>query len=72
MKKLKLQVEQLAVESFAIPAALPMNGTVQGYFGTAFGETCEAVVTCGPKTCGHNICVFATEAPCDDTNGCPP
>jgi hypothetical protein len=72
MKKLKLEIDELSVESFAIEAGLPMNGTVQGHYGTAFGETCEAVATCGPRTCGPNVCVFETEAPCGDTNGCPP
>jgi len=62
MKKLRLEVDELAVESFATVAGMGQAGTVEA-FGTQFGNTCGAVRTCGPQTCGDLICVL-------DTNGC--
>lgn len=62
MKKLKLVVEQLAVESFATAASGVAAGTVHGY-GTQVGDTCQAVNSCGPQTCGQAYCVI-------DTDGC--
>lgn len=62
MKKLRLEIDELAVESFATAAEMGQNGTVEA-FGTQLGHTCGAVNTCGPQTCGQLICVF-------DTDGC--
>lgn len=73
MKKLKLQVEQLAVESFEMASSGVAAGTVYAH-GTVAGDTCQAVNTCGPQTCGELMCVIDTQAPCGGggTNTCPP
>jgi hypothetical protein len=72
MKKLRLELEQLSVESFATAAAGIPQGTVEGY-GTFRGNTCQAVNTCGPQTCGQLYCVIDTADPCGGggTIGCP-
>ncbi|HEX5870335.1 MAG TPA: pinensin family lanthipeptide [Longimicrobium sp.] len=62
MKKLKLQIEQLAVESFATAAAAQARGTVQAH-GTVVGYTCGAGATCGPETCGELYCIPHTDNP---------
>ncbi|HEX6749778.1 MAG TPA: hypothetical protein VF092_20975 [Longimicrobium sp.] len=64
MRKLKLDVGELAVESFTTAARLPETGTVRGY-GTFRGSTCGPENTCGPQTCGQLICVFETGDPMD-------
>ncbi|HET6229808.1 MAG TPA: hypothetical protein VFE05_06980 [Longimicrobiaceae bacterium] len=70
MKKLKLEIDQLAVESFTTSPGMEGHGTVQG-FGTQFGRTCGAVNTCGPQTCGDMYCVIDTGDACGGTVGCP-
>jgi hypothetical protein len=62
MKKLKLEIEELAVESFATARHSADIGTVRGY-GTFRGDTCQAVNTCGPHTCGQLYCVLETDSP---------
>jgi hypothetical protein len=70
MKKLKLEIEELAVESFATAAAMADIGTVRGH-GTFRGDTCQAVNSCGPHTCGNAYCVIQTDSPdCFGTGAC--
>ena len=64
MKKLKLQLEDLRIDSFH-------TTTAEGEKGTVIGEqqgdtrytycTCEAWPTCRPSECGGDSC----EEPCD-------
>ena len=72
MKKLKLQMEELAVESFTTDATTPMRGTVQGH-NSLGGNTCGAERTCGPQTCPPMYCSFGTDpgACSPDTLNCP-
>lgn len=70
MKKLKLAMEDLAVESFATSQGDGPRGTVEAH-GTQLGRTCGAVATCGPQTCGGFICVIDTADPCGGSFGCP-
>ena len=60
MRKLKLQMDQLAVESFPTSEALVPRGTVEAH-GTFIDNTCGAERTCGPQTCGDLICVIGTD-----------
>jgi hypothetical protein len=71
MKKLKLQMEDLAVESFTTDGASPMRGTVEAH-NTFRGNTCGAVNTCGPQTCPPMYCVIETGDPlaCGASVGC--
>ena len=62
MKKLRLEVEELAVESFTTSSHPRAAGTVEAY-GTLRGSTCGAVNTCGPQTCGDMYCVIETGDP---------
>lgn len=78
MKKLKLQMEDLAVESFTTSARGELRGTVEAH-NTYRGNTCGAEYTCGPQTCLPAYCVIETGDPlaCDasgacQTNTCPP
>lgn len=76
MKKLKLQVEDLTVESFTTSDAAGLRGTVEAH-NTFRGNTCQAVNTCGPQTCLPAYCVIETGDPfaCSggcDTPACPP
>ena len=41
MKKLRLEIDELAVESFATLSGLGQSGTVEA-FRTQFGHTCDA------------------------------
>lgn len=60
MKKLKLRMEELAVESFVTDAAARLRGTVEGH-NTLGGQTCGAERTCGPQTCPPMYCSFGTD-----------
>lgn len=71
MKKLTLQLDQLAVESFATAATPAPRGTVQAH-GTVFDATCGPENTCGPQTCLDVYCVKDTFDPCGGSAGCPP
>jgi|GEM_PF-1191981 len=61
MKKLKLNLDHLCVESFEADSARKQSGTVQGYVSLhceptapescAYGQTCDAAGTCG---CGED------------------
>jgi hypothetical protein len=75
MKKLRLSMEDLSVESFATSPAMAMTGTVEAH-GTFRGNTCGPENTCGPQTCPPAYCVIETEFPCNGdtincTVGCP-
>lgn len=84
MKKLKLQVDQLAVESFTTSAPAMPRGTVEAH-GTFIDNTCGPERTCGPQTCGDLYCVIGTDpincgpsgascpppCPVPTINGCP-
>jgi hypothetical protein len=75
MKKLKLQMDDLLVESFATASAAGPRGTVEAH-NTFRGNTCGAENTCGPQTCPPMYCVIETAFPCggDSLNctvGCP-
>ena len=73
MKKLKLQVEDLAVESFTTAAAPEPRGTVRAH-ATEFGQTCDPAPSCGPETCGGAFCIRHTDNIdiCGGSVGCPP
>jgi len=74
MGKLKLVLEQLAVESFTTASGTSEPGTVHGY-GTFRGSTCGPERTCGPQTCFELLCVIETDFPCGGgggSAGCPP
>ena len=60
MKKLRLEIEELAVESFATAEREMRTGTVRAYI-TEFGGTCDPGVTCGPETCGGAYCILDTQ-----------
>jgi hypothetical protein len=46
MKKLKLQLEDLAVDSFTTDKEHDARGTVEGHNATQYGGTCDT--PCGP------------------------
>lgn len=74
MKKLKLEMENLAVESFVTVSTAGPRGTVEAH-NTFRGNTCGAENTCGPQTCPPAYCVIETGDPlaCGGTAGtCPP
>lgn len=73
MKKLTLQLDQLAVESFATAATPAPRGTVQAH-ATQIDPTCGPENTCGPYTCRELYCVKDTYDPefCGGSAGCPP
>lgn len=55
MKKLRMKLDELRVDTFATGGHLAARGTVQGHYGTTHtqaGETCD--YTCG-DTC-QNTC----------------
>lgn len=60
MKKLRLQIEQLAVESFVTAQAAGPRGTVRAH-ATEFGDTCDPAPSCGPETCGNAYCIRQTD-----------
>lgn len=62
MKKLKLRMDDLAVESFTTADAGWLRGTVAAH-NTLGGESCGAENTCGPQTCGAVYCVKDTVDP---------
>lgn len=73
MKKLRLQLENLQIESFATGNGEADRGTVEGHVSTLCtggGRTCDAGNTCGANdTCGDNgtcyiSCNGSCPAPC--------
>ena len=64
MKKLRLEIDALAVESFATAETPEAAGTVRGHGpnDTAPANyTCGAELSCGPYTCGAAFCVKDTD-----------
>ena len=58
MKKLKLKMDELRVETFSTGEAHAGRGTVQGHYGTTHteaGDTCTDY-TCAGDTCGEYTC----------------
>lgn len=64
MKKLKLDVDALAVDSFEASAAEADPGTVQGLGWT---PACPSVRICPPKDPSYDPC-GETYSPCGDTS----
>ena len=60
MKKLKLRLENLAVESFVTAAPAGPRGTVRAH-ATELGPSCDPGRTCGPETCGDLYCIRHTD-----------
>jgi hypothetical protein len=76
MKKLKLELDALNVESFVTHARVAHQGTVEAH-ATFRGNTCGAENTCGPQTCPPLYCAIETDNPCTTpcpviSVGCPP
>ena len=70
IKKLKLHLDDLAVDSFTTSHAAGQRGTVEAHNDTWFGRTCGAENTCGPQTCGELYCVIGTDpVNCAGTGG---
>lgn len=72
MKKMKLNLDELTVESFEINNSNKNRGTVNG-LGTGTGVTVDNVSDCEPGctdfTCGENTCGCNTIAEtCDKLN----
>lgn len=61
MKKLRLELDQLAVESFTTSDPVMRRGTVEAHNDTWVGNTCGPERTCGPQTCGQLYCVIGTD-----------
>lgn len=57
MRKLRLELDSLTVDSFAASAGDPRGGTVQGHLATEFVcswlPSCPNQPTCGEKTCAN-------------------
>jgi hypothetical protein len=56
MKKLRLELDALEVESFEVARTEPPTGTVHGHntatqCNTSPDRTCAEQMTCGPNTC---------------------
>ena len=62
MKKLKLDLAELSVESFTTSSSASGQGTVEGH-STFGGDSCDAQYTCGPQTCGPAYCGLDTFNP---------
>lgn len=60
MKKLRLALEHLAVESFATGEAMHPRGTVRAH-ATELGASCDPAPSCGPETCGDAFCIRHTD-----------
>jgi hypothetical protein len=61
--KLRLNIDDLAVESFAPAAEVGERGTVRGAEATADGQTLCALTQCEVSYCIDNTCEFTQ---CDD------
>ena len=66
MAKLKLQLEDLSVESFDTDVPKQRRGTVFGCQANTCGWTCN---TCGQYTCYHSCDLWCTEGETCDANG---
>jgi hypothetical protein len=75
MRKLKLDIDRLTVESFAPAAGQAEGGTVRGYLSAYYelcnvGDTWQQSCTCEP-TCNAATCYNCGSAQCASA-GCPP
>jgi hypothetical protein len=68
IRKLKLQLEQLRVDSFSTDAAGAAEGTVHGHTGPGTCATCIAYTACAGVTC-YQTCMSCAGPSCD--NVCP-
>ena len=74
MRKLKLDLDVLAVESFAMDAAREKPGTVRGHDSDSGHQTCADSCdgVCGSYCCGSgtepNSCDFSCIWTCDTCN----
>jgi hypothetical protein len=69
---MKLNADELRVESFAIAAETAENGTVKGYDGSnrpSCGDTCNN--TCQTYACACLVSVGVTYCACEDTTTLP-
>lgn len=64
MKKLRLQVDELEVESFDASGAEADEGTV---LGLAWTPACDSIRICAPKDPSYDPCT-ETGMPCWDTS----
>ena len=64
MKKLRLELDALEVESFEAVSAQDGAGTVQG---AGWTPACDSVRICGPNDPSYDPCT-ATSVPCYDTS----
>lgn len=69
MKKIKLELDRLDVESFAVTPARSGGGTVHGHDtpGCTPAGTCETLFTCYDNSCNDNTCNGAS---CDGAPSC--
>jgi len=65
MHKLRLQIEELAVESFEVACPATPVGTVRGMDGETAG--CDSIRICGPTDPSDLPC-GDTYSPCGDTS----
>jgi len=77
MRKIKLDLEALSVESFATGEEKPAAGTVQAHVGTALcntaNQTCEDATCGGEQTCGAEYSCADSCGACNTYNcGTPP
>jgi hypothetical protein len=70
MKKIRLDLSKLTVESFTASSSVPGRGTVEAH-ATFGGDSCDPQVnSCGPQTCGDFYCAIDTLNPdCSGTTG---
>jgi hypothetical protein len=75
MKKLRLRLDDLRVDSFRTTEAQKVRGTVLGHFPltAATACTCPGINTCDFASCG-GTCAWAETcaAPCTQPSGCGP
>ena len=64
MKKLKLEIDALAVESFEASDVQAEAGTVEGL---GYTPACDSFRICGPKDPSYDPC-GETYSPCGDTS----
>ena len=69
MARLKLDVEAIAVESFAVVAEGAEAGTVNGYAASAPLMTCAGNRTCPISACNDSACIDSCGETCKITCG---
>jgi hypothetical protein len=66
MRKLRLDLEELSVESFGTGPEPVQRGTVHGQASERCNTNWSCEGTCGPMVCGNTYYCVATEATCDN------